>query len=161
MTGFVRWVDALSRLCGVLAALLLLFAMLVVTEMVLARYVFTVSTTWQTDAVVFSATAAIFMGAPYVLLDKGHVGVDFVQLVVQPATRRRMDQAGAWLGLAFCAIMAIAVSLYLYEAIVGGWTTSSIARIPLWMPLAPVVIGFVLLCLQYVAELIKLYRSPT
>ncbi|WP_323016200.1 TRAP transporter small permease [Castellaniella sp.] len=158
---FIRWIEALSRACGVASVLLLIFAMLVVCQMILMRYVFRAATIWQTEAVVFGATAAIFLGAPYVLMTKGHVGVDFIQLLVRPQTRRWMDRVGAWLGLVFCSVMTVATGLHLFEALEGGWTTPSVAAVPLWMPLSPVVFGFGLLCLQYVAEIIKLKGEPS
>ncbi|MGB6008945.1 TRAP transporter small permease subunit [Castellaniella sp.] len=158
---FIRWVEALSRACGVASVLLLVFAMLVVCQMILMRYVFRAATIWQTEAVVFGATAAIFLGAPYVLMTKGHVGVDFIQMLVQPRTRRWMDKVGAWLGLVFCGVMTVATGLHLFEALEGGWTTASVAAVPLWMPLSPVVAGFALLCLQYVAEIIKLQEDQS
>ncbi|MYN13321.1 TRAP transporter small permease subunit [Pusillimonas sp. TS35] len=153
---FIAVIERISRLCGVLSALLLTFAMLVVCEMIVIRYFLRAATVWQTEAVVFSATAAIFLGAPYVLLTRGHVGVDVIQLLVKPPVRRRMEQGGALCGLVFCLVMAAATGLHLYEAVEGGWTTPSVAAVPLWMPLAPMFAGFMLLCLQYIAELIKL-----
>ncbi|WP_368655372.1 TRAP transporter small permease [Castellaniella ginsengisoli] len=158
---FTHWVERLSRACGVLAALLLTFAMLVVCQMILMRYVFRAPTIWQTEAVVFGATAAIFLGAPYVLMTKGHVGVDFIQMLVGARARRWMDRVGAWLGLTFCLLMTVATGLHLFEALEGGWTTPSVAAVPLWMPLAPVVFGFVLLSLQYVVEIMKLSGDPS
>lgn len=153
---FVDFVDSLSRACGVVSAVLLLFAMVVVCQMIVMRYVFRAATVWQTEAVVFGATAAIFLGAPYVLLRKGHVGVDVVQMLVKDATRLRMEQVGAVLGLVFCLIMSVATGIHLYEALEGGWTTPSVAAVPLWIPLAPMFLGFLFLCLQYISELVKL-----
>ncbi|HEY9281377.1 MAG TPA: TRAP transporter small permease [Eoetvoesiella sp.] len=153
--GFVGVVEVLSRACGVLSGLLLTVAMVVVCQMILMRYVFRAATIWQTEAVVFSATAAIFLGAPYVLQKKGHVGVDVIQMLFSPRNRWRLERLGAVFGLLFCLVMAAATALHLYEAIEGGWTTPSVAAIPLWMPLSPMLIGFVLLCLQYLAEIIK------
>src|SRR5690606_30079166 len=106
---------------------------------------FSMATIWQTEAVVFSATAAIFLGAPYVLLTRGHVGVEVIQLIVGPRVRARLEWAGSLCGLIFCAIMVVATGLHLYEAVEGGWTTPSVAAVPLWMPLAPMFVGFVLL----------------
>lgn len=158
---FISFVEFLSRACGVLSALLLTFSMVVVCQMIMMRYVFRAATIWQTEAVVFSATAAIFMGAPYVLLTKGHVGVDFIQMLVKSNTRLWMDRVGAIFGLVFCIVMSIAMGIHLFEALEGGWTTPSVAAVPLWMPLSPVLFGFVLLSLQYVAEIIKLAGDRT
>ncbi|NYT86413.1 TRAP transporter small permease subunit [Pollutimonas harenae] len=158
---FINVVQALSRACGVLAALLLTFSMVVVCQMILMRYVFRAATIWQTEAVVFSATAAIFLGAPYVLLTKGHVGVDVVKLMAKPRTQLKLDCIGSIMGLLFCLIMVVGTGIHLYEALEGGWTTPSVAAVPLWMPLTPMLAGFVLLSLQYLAELIKLAGEPS
>lgn len=153
---FIGIVQALSRACGVLSALLLTFSMIIVCQMIFMRYILRAATIWQTEAVVFSATAAIFLGAPYVLLTKGHVGVDFIQMVVTSRTRLRLERIGAYLGLVFCLVMSVASGIYLFDALEGGWTTPSVAAVPLWMPLSPMVMGFVLLSLQYLAEIFKL-----
>lgn len=149
-------VEALSKTGGVAAALLLIAAMSVMCQMIFMRYVFQSSTIWQTEFVVFTATAAIFIGAPYVLMKKGHVGVDVLELILSPTNCRRLQCVGAVLGLVFCCLMAIASAIYVFEAWEGGWTTSTIAAIPLWIPATPMLVGFALLCLQYVVEIIKL-----
>src|SRR5690554_2422758 len=153
---YVDFIDSLSRACGLISAALLIFAMVIVCQMIIMRYFFRAATIWQTEAVVFGATAAIFLGAPYVLLKKGHVGVDVVQAMVNSAKRRRLEQAGSVLSLIFCFTMMIATGIHLYEALEGGWTTPTVAAVPLWMPLSPMLAGFVLLSLQYLAEIIKL-----
>ncbi|HLR13446.1 MAG TPA: TRAP transporter small permease [Burkholderiaceae bacterium] len=153
---FIHAMDAISRACGVVSTGLLIVAMVVVCQMIIMRYFFRAPTVWQTEAVVFSATAAIFLGAPYVLLKKGHVGVDVIQMLVTRRTRLNLERIGAVMGLAFSAVMMVAAAIHLFEAIEGGWTTPSVAAIPLWMPLTPMVIGFFLLAMQYVAELLKL-----
>jgi TRAP-type C4-dicarboxylate transport system permease small subunit len=149
-------VEGLSKLFAGAAVLLLAAAMLVICQMVFARYVFRWPTIWQTDFVVYAATAAVFVGAPYVLMTKGHVGVDVIEMLVKPRTRRRLQWLGSILGLAFCVAMFVASWMYFQEALEEGWTTSSIWRLPLWIPILPMPVGFGLLCLQYVAELLKL-----
>ena len=158
---YISLVEALSRACGVLSALLLTFSMVVVCQMIMMRYVFRAATIWQTEAVVFSATAAIFLGAPYVLLTGGHVGVDVIKLLAGRRTQVRLSLVGAVMGLLFCLIMVVGTGIHLYEALEGGWTTPSVAAVPLWMPLTPMLAGFILLSLQYIAEIIKLSGEPS
>ena len=153
---FIDVVELLSRVCGLLSGLLLTIAMAVVCEMIFMRYIFSAATIWQTEAVVFSATAAIFLGAPYVLLKGGHVGVDVIELMVKSRTRLHLRRIGSVAGLIFCVIMTVATWIHFYEAVEGGWTTPSVAAVPLWMPLLPMLAGFLLLSLQYVVQLIKL-----
>jgi TRAP-type C4-dicarboxylate transport system permease small subunit len=153
---FIAIVEGLSRLFALVAVLLLIASMLVICQMVFARYIFRWPTIWQTDFVVYAATAAIFIGAPYVLMTKGHVGVDVVETMAKPRLRRGLRYLGSVFGLSFCAMMFVASWMYFHEAWEEGWTSSSIWRIPLWIPTLPMPVGFGLLCLQYVAEILKL-----
>jgi TRAP-type C4-dicarboxylate transport system permease small subunit len=157
--AYVKVVGGLSRALAVIATLLIIAAMLVVCQMILMRYVFRLATIWQTDFVVFSATASMFLGAPYVLLKGGHVGVDVVEMMVEDRARWRLKLSGALLGLLFCIIMLIATWIQFHDAWEGNWRHSSIWAPRLWIPLSAVPAGFAALCLQYVAQILLLLRS--
>ena len=58
--SYVSFTDNLSRIFGLVSVLLLIAAMLVVCQMIFLRYFFRLPTIWQTDFVVYSATAASF-----------------------------------------------------------------------------------------------------
>jgi len=152
---FLRAVDLISKSAAIIAGLMLVAAMLVICEMIFLRYVFRAPTIWQTDFVVYSATAAMFLGAPYVLQTKGHVGVDVIEIALPSRPRRLLGIAGAILGLLFAVLMTIASAMFFHEAYVNEWRTSTVAAITLWIPLLPLPISFALLSLQYVAELIR------
>ncbi|WP_099867418.1 TRAP transporter small permease subunit [Pararhizobium haloflavum] len=157
---YIRAVSNVSRALGVVATLLIIAAMVVVCQMIVVRYILGWATIWQTDFVVFSATAAIFVGAPYVLLKGGHVGVDVVEMMVAPKTRSILKLIGQCLGLAFCLIMVWASWIQFHEAYVNDWRQSTIWAPPLWIPLSALPIGFGMLCLQYVAEILHTLTSP-
>jgi len=156
--AYIRWVANLSRLFAILSTVLIILAMLVVCQMILMRYVFRVATIWQTDFVVFSATAAMFLGAPYVLLKGGHVGVDVVELLLSDRNRGRLRLVGAVLGLFFCIIMLAATWVQFHEAWSGNWKHSSVWAPRLWIPLLALPAGFAMLCLQYIAQILVLAR---
>ena len=157
--SYIRAVSSVSRALGALATFLLALAMLAVCQMIFMRYILREATIWQNDFVVYSATAAIFVGAPYVLLKKGHVGVDVIEHLVSDATRLKLRLAGCWLGLIFCAIMLVAGWINFYEAWMNGWTSPTVWAPPLWIPYSAVPIGFAMLCLQYVAEILRLHTD--
>lgn len=159
VNAYIRAAGALSRALAVLSTLLLIAAMLVVCQMILMRYVFRLPTIWQTDFVVFSATAAMFLGAPYVLMKGGHVGVDVVEMMVGARTRAGMRLVASVLGLAFCAIMLAATWMQFHEAWLGGWRHASVWAPPLWLPLSALPLGFAALCLQYIAQILVLIRE--
>lgn len=156
---YIRAVSNLSRAFAAIATFLLVLAMLVVCQMILIRYVFRQATVWQTDFVVFAATAAIFVGAPYVLLKKGHVGVDVIEHLIGDTARRRLRILGCWLGLTFCLAMLAASWINFHEAWANNWTAPTVWAPPLWIPYSAVPVGFGLLCLQYVAEILRLHTD--
>lgn len=151
---FIRSVNFLSGLFAVLATLLLIAAMLVVCQMIGMRYFMRAPTIWQSDFIVFSATVSIFLGAPYVLMTGGHVGVDVIELMLGEKSRNRLKIVSNCLGLLFSAIMLVASWMYFREAWDGGWKHSSVWAPPLWIPLAALPLGFAMLCLQYIADIV-------
>ncbi len=142
----VRAIEVLTTAFGVVSALLLVAAAVVVCQMIFVRAVLGWSTIWP---------ASIFLGAAYVLSQKGHVGVDFIQSQMRGGVRRTVDRFGMIAGFLFCAIMTYASWHYFHEALTEGWRTETVWAIPLWIPTLPLPLGFGLLCLQYVAEFIK------
>jgi TRAP-type C4-dicarboxylate transport system permease small subunit len=152
---FVSLVAFLSRAFGVVSAVLFAAAMLVICHMILVRYVFRSPTIWHTDFAVYSATAAVFLGAPYVLLKRGHVGVDVVETLVPVWTWGILRVVGNAFGLVFCMAMFVASGLFAHEAWANEWRTAGVWQIPLWIPSLPMPVGFALLSLQYVADFLQ------
>jgi TRAP-type C4-dicarboxylate transport system permease small subunit len=158
--AFLTFTDRLSRIFAVVSVFLLIAAVLVICQMIFLRYFFRAPTIWQTDFVVYSATASIFLGAPYVLLTNGHVGVDVLENLLTGRAKAALQLLAKLLGLVFCAAMFAASAYYVHEAWTLGWRTSNVWQIPVWIPAVPMPIGFGLLCLQYVAELIRTGDEP-
>lgn len=152
LPAWVAAVQAASRACGVFSAGLILLSVGVVCHMVFVRAVLGESSIWQTEFVTFSLIAATFLGAPYILLTRGHVSVDVGPLLVGVPTRRVLHFAGSLLALAFCGLFLYAAIPWWYEAWQSGSTTPSIWRARLWIPYLSVPVGLALLCLQYAAE---------
>lgn len=159
MKRFVQIVDSLSRLCGLCAMLLIAASTLVVSQMVFIRYFLGASTVWQTEFVVYAMIASTFIGAPYVLLLKGHVAVDLLPELIGGTGKRLLDLLAASLSLTFCALLAYSAWHYFYEALSSGWTTDTVWALPLWIPLLPLPLGVGILCLQYIAEIHKSWTA--
>src|SRR5918994_5466114 len=116
--GAVAW---LSRLGGVAAAALLLAAVLVICQMVFVRYVLQGSAIWQHEFATFSLIGATFIGAPYVLLTRGHVNVDLLPLYFGPRARFALALAAALITFAFCALLAWYGFHFWYKAWSNDW----------------------------------------
>ena len=153
---FIRLIQTLSRLCGVLAALCLAAACVVVCQMVIMRYVLNASTIWQTEFVTYAVVTATLIGSPYVLLTRGHVNVDLLPHYLGHKARMVLALLASTLGLIFCALLAWTGWLYFIEAWHEGWTTETVWALPLWIPLLPLPLGIGLLSLQYLADILCL-----
>lgn len=151
--AWVAAVHSVSRLFGVIAAGMILVSIGVVCHMVFVRAVLGQSSIWQTEFVTFSLVAATFIGAPYILLTRGHVSVDVVPLIVRDRTRRVLHFIGYASALAFCALFLYAAVPWWYESWQLGQTTPSIWRARLWIPYLSVPVGLALLCLELLAEI--------
>jgi TRAP-type C4-dicarboxylate transport system permease small subunit len=162
MDAFLQGVRLLSQACGIIAAALIALAVVVVCQMVFVRYVLNETTIWQTDFVTFSLVAATFIGAPYVLLTKGHVNVDVLPLYAGQRARWRLAFVAIVISLAFALIMTVLTAQFWHEAWANNWRSESMWRARLWIPYAAMPVGLGVLTLQYVADLMSLLtgREP-
>jgi len=150
---WVQVVYAASRALGVFSACLIVLAVIVVCQMVFVRAVLGESSIWQTEFTTFSILAATFLGAPFILLTRGHVGVDILPMLVAGNKRRALYFAGSAVALAFCGLFFYASLSWWYETWSTGHTTSSMWRARLWIPHLSVPVGLGLLCVQYMTEI--------
>jgi TRAP-type C4-dicarboxylate transport system permease small subunit len=162
MELFIRAVRLLSQACGVVAATLTALAVVVVCQMVFVRYVLNETTIWQTDFVTFSLVAATFIGAPYVLLTKGHVNVDVLPLYVGQRARWWLALVAIGISLGFALVMAVLTFQFWHEAWENNWRSESMWRARLWIPYMAMPVGLSVLTLQYVVDLVQLVtgREP-
>lgn len=162
LPGWVAAVHAASRTLGVAAAALIALAIGVICQMVFVRAVLNQSSIWQTEFVTYSLVAATFIGAPYILLTRGHVSVDVLPLMAAQPMRRALHLLGSVIALVFCAFFLYAAVAWWWDAYHSGLTTPSMWRARLWIPYLAVPVGLALLCLQLGAEiwLVATRRQP-
>lgn len=153
--GYIWLMDKLSRLFAYVACAMFIAGVLAICHMVFVRYLLGMSTSWQTEFTIFSVTGAMLMGSPYVLMTGGHVAITIVPDALGGIARTIMRLIASLFGLGFCAVLAYASWVYVFEALHGQWTTGSVWNPPLWPALLPVAVGATLLSLQYVAEILR------
>lgn len=135
---------------------MIVLAVLVVCEMVFVRYILRGSVIWQTEFVTYLLIAATLVGSPYVLLTKGHVNVNLIAEYLGPRMRYSVAIIAAVIALSFCLIAAWSGYHAWYDAWLNNWKSDSVWAVRLWIPYAAMPIGFGLLSLQYIADLLAL-----
>ena len=156
MDTYIRAVTFLSRVAGVAAALLIGFAVLVICDMVIERYFFSVATIWQIDVVTYCIVAATFVGSAYVLMTRGHVNVEILPLYIGASARYWLALFTILLSLAFCVVLLTLCTQYWYQAWSEGWHSNTVWRARLWIPYLSMPVGIGLLVLQYITDLLCL-----
>ena len=156
MVQFVRAVRRLSTLGGIIAVCLLLIALAAVCHLVFVRYVLGASAIWQHETVSFSLIGATFVGAPYVLMTKGHVNVDLLDHYLGDSARRALAPSPhPSITILFCGLIAFLSYGWWWEAWAGDWHNETVWAPPLWIPYAAMPIGMTLLTLQALSDLLS------
>lgn len=151
---FLRIVAGLSTLAGWCAASMIVAAVAITCQMITIRYVFNGSTVWQTEAVIYLVIAATLIGLPYVQRLRGHVNVDLIPLSLGKGARFILAMVTSALSIVIVTIMVIYGFEYWHFAYSRGWTSDTIWAVRLWIPYAAIPIGFGLLLLQLIADLV-------
>ena len=151
---FLRGVAAISTFAGWCSAAMIVAAVFITCQMIFVRFVLNQSTVWQTEAVVYLVIAATLVGLPYVQRLRGHVNVDLIPLSLPPRARFVMCIGTLSLSILIVAIMLYYGYEYWHFAWDRGWRSDTVWGVRLWIPYLALPVGFGLLLLQLVADLV-------
>lgn len=154
--AFLKAVAGISTLAGWISAGMIVAAVTITCQMIWVRFVLNGSTVWQTEAVVYLMIGATLVGLPYVQRLRGHVNVDLVPLALPRRLRFGMAVMTLSLSILIVAVMFWYGFDYWHFAWARGWTSDTIWAVPLWIPYMSLPVGFGLLMLQLIADLVAL-----
>lgn len=150
-----RWANVTSEAAGYLSAVAMLVATFAMLHGVVSRYFLGRPTVWQTELSVYLLMFVTFVGAAYGLRHHAHVGVDLFVNRLSPRGQlvsRIVTSAGA---LAVVLVVAWTSTSLWWESYLGGWTSSTAWRAPLYVVYAILPLGMFLVAAQYVAFIIE------
>jgi len=156
MDRYIRMVASVSRACGVTAAVMIVISVLVVCQMVVMRYGLEASTYWQTEFVTYLLLAATFIGSPYVLLTKGHVNVELLPVYISHRNRFYLALFAAIFSLLVTLVITWSGFEILAKAWQRDWVSDTIWSVRMWIPYLAMPVGFGVMALQYIADIISL-----
>ncbi len=151
---FLRAVAAASTLAGWCSAGMIVAAVAITCQMIVVRFVLNQSTIWQTEAVIYLVIAATLVGLPYVQRLRGHVNVDLIPISLAPRPRFFMAVFTSLLSIVIIGIMLYYGFDYWHFAWERGWRSDTVWGVRLWIPYLAIPIGFGLLLLQLIADLV-------
>ena len=156
METYIRFVRAVSNGLGVVAAVLLIIAVLIVCHMVFTRFVLGQPTSWQTEFVTYVLLASTFLGAPWVLLTRGHVNVELVPLMLVGKARFILALGAYGGAFLLCLMLSWYGFEFWHEAWVEDWSSDTIWAPKLWKVYLAMPVGFIALSLQYSVDIVCL-----
>lgn len=147
----VVWaIEALTHLTGWIAALSLVAAAVIVTEGVIVRKIFGISTIWQIEASVYLLIFTVFTGSAFVQKSEHHLNVDLVIIHLSPRAREITLIVVSILSCIIAAILAWYAWPMWWETVVSNEHSESLWGPPLWIPYLFLPVGMTLLFLQYI-----------
>ena len=155
--NYLKFCDYTAKACGAFAVGALIFSILVIVELVFERYFFQRAITWQTELVTMLLVASTFIGSAYVLSEKAHVSMEWIYDFLSKKNIIKLKIFTSFLSLIFFLVLFYFAFLMVEEAFIKNYTTGTVWSPPLWIPYSSMLIGSILMILQYIAEIIKLF----
>ena len=153
---FIKLTNWLAKICGIFAAGCLFLSIVIITELVFERYLFKNAITWQTELVTMLLVASTFIGSVYVLSEKAHVSMEWIYDFLSKKNIIRLKIFTSSISLLFFLILFYFGFLMVEEAFTKNYSTGTVWDPPLWIPYSSMMLGALLMILQYIAEIIKL-----
>jgi TRAP-type mannitol/chloroaromatic compound transport system permease small subunit len=151
-----RGIDAFTRWTGKRLAWLILLAVIVSALNAIVRKVFdTSSNSWlELQWVLFSIV--FLLCSPWTLLDNEHIRIDIVNQMLPKRVRDSIDVVGhvAFL-MPLCAVMIITGGPFFMRSVEINEQSGNAGGLPQWPAKSLIIIGFTLLLVQGISELIK------
>lgn len=151
-----RAIDWLNARFGVIANWLVLLACLISAGNAGSRYVFSVSSNGWLEIQWYMFGAMVLLGAPYTLKANEHVRVDLIYGLASERARIWIDIVG---GLLFLLPICAILIYFTWPWFVDSWKINEVSAnaggLVRWPVKLMLPVGFALLALQGVSEIIK------
>lgn len=153
---FSKLVDATNHKVGQFAMWLVLIMTVISSGNAIVRKAFDMSSNALLEIQWYLFAAVFMLGAGYAFLHNAHVRIDFVSSKLSARTRNWVDVAGIVLVLFPLCVLLIRLSWpFFMNAYTSGEMSQNAGGLIRWPAYVLVPVGFALLMLQGVSELIK------
>ena len=156
LLGFSRLIDGLNQRIGKLASWLVLAAVLISAGNAIVRKVFDTSSNAFLEAQWYLFATLFLLSGAYTLLKQEHVRIDVIYLRFSRRTQVGIDIFGTVLFLLpMSLLMWYLCWPYFTNAFTSGETSANAGGLTQWPVKMMMPLGFALLALQGVSEIIK------
>lgn len=145
-------VRAGNKLCGLISGLGILLMGLILAYEVVMRGVFKSPTIWVMNTAIYLFIWTMLLGAAYTLMLGKHVRIDLIIDMLPKGLQNVLEVITSAMGIVFCYVVSKQGWAMVSTSIRLNKMTDNLMRIPMWWVQIPLVIGFVLLALQFLVN---------
>ena len=145
--------NKLAKLAGVISAIGICIAIVLIFFNVVMRFVVDSPTEWGNEFACYLLLLIGAFGVVYALLLERHIRADILYIRLPQRVQAITDLVTLSLSLVFCVAGAWKSFELVLKAFRGGWVHQPLYLVPVWITYAVVALSFVLLCLALISKL--------
>jgi C4-dicarboxylate transporter, DctQ subunit len=151
----LKFIDSVSEWGGRLAAWLFFLIGVIIVYEVIARYLFLAPTIWSEEMSRFLQIWATYLAAAEVLRRRQLIAIDVVVTRLGPLARTSCEVLALLVIIAFSLVAVVFGLEVVVDSLKVGRATATMLSVPFWLSEVAIPLGFGLLCLQALAELVR------
>lgn len=156
----LRVVDWVADACGQIGNVMVISIAVMLTYEVGARYLFTAPTQWTQDVSVTLQIWFTYLGMALALKQRQMIRITALLAIAPSWVRYLMEGLALLIIGVFSAVAMVKGYDMLINSIELGRRQPTMLALPNWVAEIPIVIGFALLLLQSISDLIRLPFGP-
>ncbi|MFO1319344.1 MAG: TRAP transporter small permease [Burkholderiales bacterium] len=144
----MRFWSGVMHACGVLAALIVGAALVLVCYDVLGRNLGLTTLPWIVELTEYSLPLATLLAAPWLLFRFEHIRLDVLQQILSPGVQRHVDRLAVLVGLFVCLAVCWYGVAVIRDAMQIGALVMKTLVFPEWWLFVPVPVSFGLMAVE-------------
>lgn len=153
MKRLYKLTDQVITLGGIVAGFLIVITTGMVFYEVISRGFFDAPTIWSTELSIYAIIGSCFLGSAYAVRESAHIRVDLLINAIPKRFQNYLSFVANSLGLLFSIIFTWYSWEHVHGTMTLGFTSTSLLRVPMYIPEMLLPIGGVLLCLSFILQL--------
>lgn len=152
--SYEKFVNAITKICGVIAGALVLFCGFMIVYEVICRSIFNAPTEWVMEISTYCVVVAGFLGMGVTYAGKKHIQVELVMTNFSPKTRCYVEVLTCLAAIFYSFVFAVEAWEMTMRSLEFNNCAPSTLGTPLWIPQISMPIGMAVLLLQIVKTLL-------
>lgn len=146
--------DLIIRIGAYVSGLFIVIMTILTFYEVISRSFFGKPTTFAMELSIYAIIGSCFLGASYAVRTQSHITVDLLTNVVNNSWKRIFSYLSNALGLIFSILFTVYGFIHVTKTYSLGTTSTSLLRIPMYIPELLLPIGGILLIMAFILQII-------